>query len=260
MLILTALPAFNDNYIWLIQDPQQQRCVAVDPGDAQPVLDWLAQHPHWQLSDILITHHHHDHVGGISALKQATQARVIGPAKENIPCRDLAVDEGASIELLGHTLQVFAVPGHTLGHLAYYATTGLSQPWLLSGDTLFAGGCGRLFEGTAEQMHASLSRLAALPEDTLVYCTHEYTLSNLRFAQAVEPANPAIEQRLRKVTQLRETQRITLPSTIALEKRTNPFLRCAQPAVIQAAEHQAGQTLEHSYHVFATLRSWKDTF
>ena len=152
MLTFTALPAFNDNYIWLIQDSQRQLCAAVDPGDAQPVLSWLAARPEWQLSDILITHHHRDHVGGVTALKDATQARVVGPARETIPSLDLPVDDGATIEVLGHTVQVFAVPGHTLGHVVYFCSEATDSPWLLSGDTLFAGGCGRIFEGTAEQM------------------------------------------------------------------------------------------------------------
>ena len=260
MLTFTALPAFNDNYIWLIQDTQRQLCAAVDPGDAQPVLNWLADHPQWQLTDILITHHHHDHVGGVSALKEATQAKVTGPARETIPSLDIAVDEGTRIELLGHTVQVFAVPGHTLGHVAYFCNNSDNQPWLLSGDTLFAGGCGRMFEGHPEQMYASLSRLAALPDNTLVYCTHEYTLSNLLFAQAVEPSNQDIQQRIDTVRQLRAEQQITLPSHIALEKRTNPFLRCAEPSVIQAAEEKSQAKIAQNYEVFATLRSWKDTF
>ncbi|HKM37323.1 MAG TPA: hydroxyacylglutathione hydrolase [Thiopseudomonas sp.] len=260
MLTFTALPAFNDNYIWLIQDAQRQVCAAVDPGDAQPVLDWLAAHPQWQLTDILITHYHHDHIGGVSALKAATQARVVGPARETIPCLDLPVDDDATIDLFGHTVQVFAVPGHTLGHVAYFCKSGLTQPWLLSGDTLFAAGCGRMFEGHPEQMYASLARLAALPDNTLVYCTHEYTLSNLLFAQAVEPDNHDIQQRIVQVRQLRDNQHITLPSHIALEKRTNPFLRCEQTAVIKAAQQQTGQELKENHEVFAALRSWKDTF
>ncbi len=260
MLTFTALPAFNDNYIWLIQDTQRQLCAAVDPGDAQPVLDWLADHPQWQLTDILVTHYHHDHIGGVSTLKEATQAKVTGPARETIPSLDLPVDEGMHIDLLGHTVQVFAVPGHTLGHVAYFCNSSNNQPWLLSGDTLFAGGCGRMFEGHPEQMYASLSRLAALPDDTLVYCTHEYTLSNLLFAQAVEPSNQDIQQRLDTVRQLRAEQRITLPSYIALEKRTNPFLRCEDPIVIRAAEEKSQIKPTQNYEVFATLRSWKDTF
>ena len=260
MLTFTALPAFNDNYIWLIQDTQRQLCAAVDPGDAQPVLNWLADHPEWQLSDILITHHHRDHGGRVTVLKDATQARVVGPARETIPSLDLPVDDGATIEVLGHTVQVFAVPGHTLGHVVYFCPQPAESPWLLSGDTLFAGGCGRIFEGTAEQMYTSLSRLAALPDNTSVYCTHEYTLSNLLFAQAVEPNNAELNQRVTQVRQLRDEQQITLPSNIALEKRTNPFLRCEQPEVMQAAEQTAKHTLNSSHAVFGALRSWKDTF
>ncbi|HHX35170.1 MAG TPA: hydroxyacylglutathione hydrolase [Gammaproteobacteria bacterium] len=260
MLTFTALPAFNDNYIWLLQDAQRQLCAVVDPGDAQPVLDWLAENPQWQLTDILITHHHHDHVGGVNTLKEATQARVTGPAQETIPSLDIPVDDGATIELLGHTVQVFAVPGHTLGHVVYFCQEAEQTPWLLSGDTLFAGGCGRVFEGTAQQMYTSLTRLAALPDNTRVYCTHEYTLSNLLFAEAVEPNNIELKQRMIEVRQLRDKNLITLPSSIALEKRTNPFLRCEQPEVVTAAEQKAGSSLSNNTAVFATLRSWKDTF
>ena len=260
MLSFIALPAFNDNYIWLLQDTARQRCAAVDPGDAQPVLNWMAEHPQWQLTDIVITHHHPDHVGGVTALKEASQARVIGPAQESIPSLDLPVDEGATIELLGSTVQVFAVPGHTLGHVVYFCEDTQNAPWLLSGDTLFSGGCGRVFEGTPKQMHGSLQRLAQLPDNTLVYCTHEYTLSNLLFAQAVEPNNADLNQYMLKVRALRDKQQITLPSTMALEKRINPFLRCEHADVIQAAEQKAGAQLDSSAAVFATLRSWKDTF
>ncbi len=260
MLTFTALPAFNDNYIWLLQNSDTLHCAVVDPGDAQPVLDWLAANRQWQLTDILITHHHHDHVGGVSQLKQATQAKVTGPAREKIPSLDLAVAEGSQIALLGHTVQVFAVPGHTLGHVVYFSDDTKNTPWLLSGDTLFAGGCGRIFEGSAEQMYASLSKLAALPDTTLVYCTHEYTLSNLLFAVAVEPGNAELAKRLLEVQQLREQHLITLPSNIALEKASNPFLRCLEPSVKDAAEQKAQTTLQSASEVFATLRTWKDTF
>lgn len=260
MLTFTALPAFNDNYIWLLQNADTLRCAVVDPGDAQPVLDWLTANQQWQLTDILITHHHHDHVGGVSQLKQATQAKVTGPAGEKIPGIDVAVDEGSHIELLGHSVQVFAVPGHTLGHVVYFSDDTPNAPWLLSGDTLFAGGCGRIFEGSAEQMYASLSKLAKLPDTTLVYCTHEYTLSNLLFAVAVEPSNAELAKRLLEVKQLREQQLITLPSNIALEKASNPFLRCLEPAIKDAAEQKAKKTLPTASAVFAVLRSWKDTF
>lgn len=255
MIQIDALPAFSDNYIWLLQDTAKRRCAVVDPGDAGPVLEWLEAHPGWVLEDILVTHHHHDHVGGVQTLKQATGARVCGPANERIPARDLALDDGDRVQVLGMDFQVIAVPGHTLGHIAYYGA-----PLLFCGDTLFAGGCGRLFEGTPEQMHQSLSRLAALPAETQVYCTHEYTLSNLRFAKAVEPSNRELGQRFDDVTRLRANDRITLPSTIALERATNPFLRTAETSVKQKADEWKGHSNPSQAAVFAALRSWKDTF
>lgn len=259
MLKIEALPAFTDNYIWLLQDDATQRCAVVDPGDAGPVLDWLQDHTGWQLSDILITHHHHDHVGGVERLKLQTGARVYGPAAENIPARDEALSDSQRIRVLDHELLVMAVPGHTLGHIAYFHNDA-EQPWLLSGDTLFAAGCGRLFEGTAEQMFESLQRLAAVPDHTLIYCTHEYTLSNLRFAQAVEPGNPVIKKRVREVTELRDADRISLPTRLDVERETNPFLRSDVAAVRQAACAQSGRDLEGPVAVFAALRAWKDRF
>lgn len=259
MIQIDALRAFTDNYIWLLQDTASQRCAVVDPGDAAPVLAWLAAHPGWQLSDILITHHHHDHVGGVEALKKATGARVCGPANERIPGRDLALDDNASLNVLGLDLQVLAVPGHTLGHIAYYCGQ-TATPLLFCGDTLFAAGCGRLFEGTAEQMHHSLQRLAALPDQTLVYCTHEYTLSNLRFAKAVEPGNQHIAQRFDDVTRLRAQDRITLPSTLELEKLTNPFLRTAETSVKEKIDERRAHITPTQSAVFAGLRAWKDNF
>lgn len=257
MIQIDALPAFNDNYIWLLQDTDTRRCAVVDPGDAAPVLAWLESHPGWTLSDILITHHHFDHVGGVETLKHATGARVAGPAAEQIPARDIDLNDNDTIEVLGLRFEVMAVPGHTLGHIAYYQA---EQALLFCGDTLFAGGCGRLFEGTPQQMHQSLSRLANLPGETAVYCTHEYTLSNLRFAHVVEPSNTRLNARLAEVTRWREDGRISLPSTIELERATNPFLRTAEPAVIAASKgHDDRQSSEPSA-VFASLRSWKDTF
>ncbi len=259
MLKIEALPAFTDNYIWLLLDEATQRCAAVDPGDATPVLKWLRDHSDWQLSDILITHHHHDHVGGVERLKTQTGARVHGPAAENIPVRDEALSDGQHLEVLGTDLQVVAVPGHTLGHIAYFHADPV-QPWLLCGDTLFAAGCGRLFEGTPEQMFRSLQRLADTPDSTLVYCTHEYTLSNLRFARAVEPDNPAIGKRMREVTELRESNRFSLPSRMDIERATNPFLRCGVAAVQHAASERSGGQLDGDVAVFAALRAWKDAF
>lgn len=255
MIQISALPAFTDNYIWLLQDQHHQRCAVVDPGDAAPVVTWLQQHPGWVLSDILITHHHHDHVGGVEQLKQLSGATVYGPARENIPGRDVALDDQDRVSVLGCEFRVMSVPGHTLGHIAYYHD-GL----LFCGDTLFAAGCGRLFEGTPEQMHQSLDSLAALPAETRVYCTHEYTLSNLKFAQAVEPHNPDIAERLATVIQLREDGRMTLPSTLALEKLTNPFLRTAETSVKQKADERNGLDNLSQSAVFAALRAWKDKF
>jgi len=255
MIQISALPAFTDNYIWLLQDHQTQRCAVVDPGDAAPVQAWLEAHPGWVLSDILITHHHHDHVGGVERLKAATGAKVYGPASESIPARDVALKDNDRVSVLGWDFAVYAVPGHTLGHIAYY-----HHGLLFCGDTLFAAGCGRLFEGTPEQMYHSLSRLATLPEDTLVYCTHEYTLSNLKFAAAVEPGNRHVAARLEKVTQQRQNGVMTLPSTLALEKLTNPFLRASETLVTQKVDEREGAQNRAPSEVFAALRAWKDTF
>ncbi|KPW35186.1 Hydroxyacylglutathione hydrolase [Pseudomonas syringae pv. apii] len=259
MIQIHALPAFNDNYIWLLQDLSSQRCAVVDPGDAAPVLEWLAQNQHYRLTDILITHHHNDHVGGVVELKQATQARVLGPAAESIPARDVALIDHDRLTVLGLEFVVHAVPGHTLGHIAFYHEDA-TAPLLFSGDTLFAAGCGRLFEGTPGQMHASLERLAALPDSTLIYCAHEYTLSNLRFAQAVEPDNQDIAERLAQVTLMRSENRISLPSSLALEKRTNPFLRTRETSVKEKADERSGGQNTSQSAVFASLRAWKDKF
>lgn len=255
MIQIDALPAFTDNYIWLLRDPARQRCAVVDPGDAAPVLAWLQANPGWQLEDILVTHHHFDHVGGVEQLKQITGARVMGPATENIPGRDLALGDGDQVQVLGLNFSIIGVPGHTLGHIAYY-----HGELLFCGDTLFAAGCGRLFEGTPQQMYASLSRLASLPASTQVYCTHEYTLSNLRFALAVEPANAHIIERLAQVEGWRAEGRISLPSNLALEKLTNPFLRTAETSVKEKADERNGLDNQSPSEVFASLRTWKDSF
>ena len=255
MIQISALPAFTDNYIWLLQDPSTQRCAVVDPGDAAPVLAWLKQNPEWALSDILITHHHHDHVGGVEHLKRVTDAKVYGPANEKIPARDVALNDNDRISVLGWDFDIYTVPGHTLGHIAFYHL-GV----LFCGDTLFAAGCGRLFEGTPEQMHHSLLRLAALPDATAVYCTHEYTLSNLHFARAVEPHNPAVAARFAEVSAWRAAGRISLPSTIGLEKASNPFLRCHETSVKQMVDEWSGTATHTAGQVFAGLRRWKDQF
>lgn len=257
MIKIEALSAFSDNYIWLLQDEPRRRVAVVDPGDAAPVQAWLHAHPDWTLSDILITHHHPDHVGGVKQLRRDSGARVYGPARENIPARDQALVDGERIEVLGLSFQVIDVPGHTLGHIAFYQG---DHHWLFSGDTLFAAGCGRLFEGTPAQMHHSLQRLAALPDDTLIYCAHEYTLSNLRFAHAVEPENPAIAERLQQVTEWREQGRISLPSVLELERATNPFLRGAETSVKEMIASREGRPIDSEAEVFAALRAWKDRF
>lgn len=259
MIQIHALHAFSDNYIWLLQDLSTRTCAVVDPGDAAPVLAWLEEHPGWRMTDILITHHHHDHVGGVVQIKQATGARVCGPAQETIPARDVALADNDRVSVLGLDFTVHAVPGHTLGHIAFYHDDA-AQPVLFCGDTLFAAGCGRLFEGTPQQMHISLERLAALPDATLVYCAHEYTLSNLRFAQAVEPQNKDIAERLDQVTRWRAENRISLPSNLALERRTNPFLRTHETSVKEKMDERAGSTHASQTEVFATLRAWKDNF
>jgi len=257
MIKIEALSAFSDNYIWLLQDAQHKRVAVVDPGDAAPVQAWLQQHHDWTLSDILITHHHNDHVGGVEQLRRETGARVYGPAIENIPGRDQALVDGERIEVLGLTLQVFEVPGHTLGHIAFYQP---QQHWLFCGDTLFAAGCGRLFEGTPQQMHQSLQRLGGLPDDTLIYCAHEYTLSNLRFAKAVEPTNREIAERFAQVEAWRQQGQISLPSVLQLERATNPFLRAAQTSVKEMIASREGRVIVSESEVFAALRAWKDRF
>jgi hydroxyacylglutathione hydrolase len=258
MIVIDALPAFTDNYLWLLQEPLSKRCAVVDPGDAAPVMAWLAAHPDWQLTDILITHHHPDHVGGVLQLKAQYAARVHGPANENIPGRDNALVDGDCIEVLGLSLQVLEVPGHTLGHIAYLHAA--EQPLLFSGDTLFAGGCGRLFEGTAAQMHHSLQRLAQLPSNTLIYCTHEYTLSNLQFALAVEPLNSQIAERLAQVISLRAEGAISLPSNMALELATNPFLRTHEACVKAQVDQRNNCQHADAQAVFTSLRAWKNHF
>ncbi|SHM42593.1 hydroxyacylglutathione hydrolase [Pseudomonas punonensis] len=257
MIKIEALSAFSDNYIWLLQDARHKRVAVVDPGDAAPVQAWLQQHADWTLSDILITHHHNDHVGGVEQLRSETGAHVCGPANENIPGRDQALVDGDRIEVLGLALQIIEVPGHTLGHIAFYQP---DHHWLFCGDTLFAAGCGRLFEGTPAQMHHSLQRLAALPDATLIYCAHEYTLSNLRFAVAVEPTNPAIAERFKQVEGWRQQGRISLPSDLATERATNPFLRAAETSVKEMIASREGRAISSETEVFAALRAWKDRF
>lgn len=253
---LIALPAFADNYIWMLHDGEC--AVVVDPGEAGPVQTALdAQR--LTLAAILVTHHHADHVGGVDALRARLRGPVYGPRREAIPQPFTALDDGDQIEVLGLRFEVIDVPGHTAGHIAYFQRGAPAAPLLFCGDTLFSGGCGRLFEGTPQQMHASLARLAALPGDARVCCAHEYTLSNLRFARAVEPGNAAIADYAAWCESTRARQLPTLPSTIARERSVNPFLRCAEPAVVaSAAAHGAAGTAGSD--VFAALRQWKNDY
>ena len=231
---LRALPAFTDNYIWMLHDDRQ--AIVVDPGDAAPVAAALDAQG-LALAAILVTHHHPDHVGGVAALRPRLQGPVYGPAREAIPQPFTPLADGDSVDVLGLRFQVIDVPGHTAGHIAYFLPAGDGQaPLLFCGDTLFSGGCGRLFEGTPAQMHQSLGRLAALPGDTRVCCAHEYTESNLKFANAVEPANAALARYTVACRALRADGLPTLPSTIAQERAINPFMRCDAPDVVTAAQ------------------------
>ena len=253
---LSALPAFADNYIWMLHDGTQ--AVVVDPGDAAPVLQAL-QAQGLQLAAILVTHHHADHVGGVDALRPHLQGPVWGPAHENIPKPYTPLNDGDVLTVLGRRFQVIDVPGHTAGHIAYFQLDEAEAPLLFCGDTLFSAGCGRLFEGTPAQMQHSLSRLAALPGDTRVCCTHEYTLSNLKFAAAVEPGNDQRAQYHVRCETLRAQGLPTLPSSIALERQVNPFLRCEAPEVVAAARAQ-GAANDDVVSVLAALREWKNRY
>lgn len=251
-----ALPAFSDNYIWTIC--HQDNCVVVDPGDAAPVEQFLDEKG-LTLSAILVTHHHPDHVAGIAALTRDRDIPVYGPANETIPCmtQPLADNQLITLDSLGITLRVMEVPGHTLGHIAYHDS---ENGWLFCGDTLFAAGCGRLFEGTPSQMYTSLQRLAELPDQTLVYCTHEYTRANLEFALAVTPDDQRVQARLAAVISARENNQITLPTTVAEERRTNPFLRVGEAVIQTACEAREPGASESNVQCFASLRRWKDNF
>ncbi len=256
MLKIHAVNAFQDNYIWLIQAEHSQQVLIVDPGDATPVLntlDTLGLIP----AAILITHHHADHVGGITELLSHFSVPVYGPVQERIPHITHPVSDQDEIELdpLFPSIKVFDTPGHTAGHICY-----LTENKLFCGDTLFAGGCGRLLGGTASELFASLQRLKQLPGDTQIYCAHEYTQANLRFAKAVDADNQALQQRIDAVADKRKHHLATVPSLMADELATNPFLRCDTQAIKKAAERFIGRPLNSSEAVFTTLRRWKDQF
>ena len=251
MFEISFIPAFKDNYIWLLT--AGKRAVVVDPGDAAPVQARLEAEG-LSLEGILITHHHADHQGGVAELAARWAVTVHAPGNESITGRTHPLFGGEVIEVLGQPVNVLAVPGHTLGHLAYY-TDGA----LFCGDTVFGAGCGRLFEGTPAQMSASLDRIADLPDSTRIYCAHEYTEMNLRFALAVEPESEAVQSRIAEVAILRGEGKPSIPSTLGVEKQTNPFLRCAEPAVIEAGlRHGAPGRDKES--VFAAIRGWRNSY
>ncbi len=257
--MLEAFPvgAFSDNYIWHFNGPRDRKRVAVvDPGESEPVLRALAERD-LTLAAILITHHHYDHVSGVPALLERFDVPVFGPGLNDIAGVGHVVSEGDTVHIdaLGVSLDVLAIPGHTLDHIAY-----VGHGSLFCGDTLFSAGCGRVFEGTPAQMRQSLARLRDLDHHTHVYCGHEYTIANLRFAAAVEPGNHAVQDYAGYADRKRAWGEATLPSTLGLEKRVNPFLRWNENAVVEAASRHAGRTLNDADEIFAAVRHWKDNF
>ncbi len=256
-MTLIPLPAFTDNYIWLLHD--DRHALVVDPGDGAVAAQWLSQHPWIQLDTILVTHHHADHTGGLAALQSQTGAQVYGPALEVLPVECLGVQQGDHVPWHGLHWEVIDVPGHTAGHIAFWGQPPGQAPVLFCGDTLFSGGCGRLFEGTPKQMLDSLDRLAALPQDTRVCPAHEYTLANLRFALAVDPANAELNAYHRVCTQLRQQGQPTLPVSLSTEQAINPFLRSRSKAVKAAVKQRDALALDE-VSTFAALRAWKNEF
>lgn len=249
---LNSIPAFQDNYIWVLND-ETGRCLIVDPGEAAPVLKAIEAN-NWQPEAILLTHHHNDHVGGVAELhRRFPNLIVYGPEETRNKGTTKIVADGDRINILEHEFHVFATPGHTSGHVCFY-----SAPWLFCGDTLFSGGCGRLFEGTAAQMYQSLQRINALPEDTLICCAHEYTLSNMKFALSVLPHDVFINEYYREVNELRVKNQMTLPTTLKKERKINLFLRTDVIDLINEIDKET--KLLQSEQRFAWLRSKKDNF
>ena len=256
-----AVAAFTDNYIWILENGDSTALV-VDPGDPAPVEAALLARG-LSLSAILITHHHFDHVGGLAELKRQHGCPVYGPANPAIQGIDHSMSDAQQVRIGAYDFEILAVPGHTLDHIAYFhaGVADHSQSLLFCGDTLFAGGCGRIFEGDAAMMHASLQRLAALPDDTQVFCAHEYTLANLAFARAADPSNRILSKRAEDARALRAAGTPTIPSSIGLEQATNPFLRCARPELeAELPDTLAAGTRGDPVATFAALRAWKDNF
>ncbi|WP_439136092.1 hydroxyacylglutathione hydrolase [Pseudomaricurvus sp.] len=257
MLKIIPVPAFTDNYLWLLHLEGSNQAYVVDPGDAAPIEEALKQHG-LELAGIMVTHHHGDHTGGIKKLTENRSIPVYGPDSPNISTITLPLKEGDSLSIGGNTeFKVFEVPGHTLDHIAYHSPADAA---LFCGDTLFAAGCGRMFEGEPRQMQASLAKLASLPKETEVYCAHEYTLANLKFAQAVEPDNETLQARVKQAEQVRASGGFTVPSVLGMELDTNPFLRVHTPSVIESANRQEPNEVNEPWQVFAVLRRWKDNF
>lgn len=255
MLSVTPIPALSDNYIWLLRQDSSPGVCVVDPGEAEPVIEFLERES-LTLENVLITHHHPDHTGGLKALIKRYSPRVIGPDSPSIEGLTDIVGEGDEVRIMGRLFEVFATPGHTLDHISFFAP-GI-PPLLFCGDSLFCAGCGRLFEGTPEQMHRTLNRFAKLPEETLVFAGHEYTLANLIFASEADPDNPFVAQALQECQKARELERPTLPSTIGRELKINPYLRLKTDSVRNAVSRQGNSNDELA--TFTTLREWKNRF
>jgi hydroxyacylglutathione hydrolase len=256
MINIEPIKAFSDNYIWLLIN--EKNAFAVDPGEAKP-LNEVLESKKLSLKGVLITHHHFDHSGGITELQETHNIKVYGPRGNHIKGITHPVGNGDEIDIFGHQFLALSTPGHTDDQIAYF-NNSLTKPVLFSGDTLFAAGCGRLFEGTALEMFNSLNIFAGLPSETLVYCGHEYTLSNLLFASTVEPLNKDILKRIEEVKALRANNIASLPSSIKLEMKTNPFMRCDKKLVIKAAEKHSLQKLNSPSEVLASIRNWKDNY